>query len=80
MFSYTKLTQHIHVCSTSADTRVDWQMFNVTPNDKQLVDLVLSFGEAFPRKDAEGNIIANTPAVPGQSVCTCFFRITLSFT
>ena len=50
------------------DTRIDWQMFNIIPNDTQLVDLVLSYGETFPKKDSEGNVIASAPVVQGWYV------------
>jgi len=48
------------------DTRVDWQMFNVLPGDQQLIDFVVSYGEPFPKRDADGNV-ARTPTPPGRS-------------
>lgn len=53
----------------SIDTRVDWQMFNITPNDKQLIDLVLTYGESFPKKDSQGHILARSPSVQGKLWC-----------
>lgn len=37
------------------DIRMDWETYNVDQNDRQLVDVVVSYGDAFPLKDADGN-------------------------
>lgn len=34
---------------------MDWETYNVDPNDRQLVDVVVTYGDAFPLKDADGN-------------------------
>lgn len=47
------------------DTRIDWQMFNVVPDDEQLIDFIVSFGETFPKKDEKGNIITQRYLSPG---------------
>ncbi|XP_061522302.1 deleted in lung and esophageal cancer protein 1 isoform X1 [Phycodurus eques] len=40
---------------TLFDIRLDWETYNVVPNDRKLVDIVMSYGESFPLKDANGN-------------------------
>ncbi|KAM9332633.1 deleted in lung and esophageal cancer protein 1 [Pholidichthys leucotaenia] len=40
---------------TIFDIRLDWETYNKHLNDGKLVDLVVSYGDAFPRKDADGN-------------------------
>ncbi|XP_047468119.1 deleted in lung and esophageal cancer protein 1 isoform X2 [Mugil cephalus] len=40
---------------TMFDIRMDWETYNVDPNDRKLVDLVVAYGDAFPPKDADGN-------------------------
>lgn len=37
--------------------RLDWQTYNVIPNDDKFLDLVVSFGDAFPLKDESGKEI-----------------------
>jgi len=39
------------------DIRIDWQMFNVSADDQQLLDLVDVYGDAFPLKDKNGKEI-----------------------
>ncbi|XP_039609639.1 deleted in lung and esophageal cancer protein 1 isoform X1 [Polypterus senegalus] len=39
------------------DIRLDWQTFNQERGDLKLLDLLISFGEPFPRKDVDGNEI-----------------------
>uniref|UniRef100_A0A8C4SEY7 DLEC1 cilia and flagella associated protein n=1 Tax=Erpetoichthys calabaricus TaxID=27687 RepID=A0A8C4SEY7_ERPCA len=39
------------------DIRLDWQTFNQERGDMKLLDLLISFGEPFPRKDVDGNEI-----------------------
>lgn len=50
--------------------RLDWQLFNVEPEDQQLVDLVVSYGEPFPKKDADGNVITQVTTTPGTATHT----------
>uniref|UniRef100_A0A1A8CH83 Deleted in lung and esophageal cancer 1 n=1 Tax=Nothobranchius kadleci TaxID=1051664 RepID=A0A1A8CH83_NOTKA len=38
-----------------ADVRLDWKTYNIDQNDGKLVDVVLSYGDHFPLKDADGN-------------------------
>lgn len=46
----------ICVCISSAtDVRVDWETYNLAQNDRKLVDVLVSYGEHFPLKDADGN-------------------------
>lgn len=37
------------------DIRLDWETYNIIPNDRKLVDMVMSYGESFPLKDADDN-------------------------
>lgn len=39
------------------DLRLDWQTYNVIPNDDKFLDLAVSFGAAFPLKDDSGKEI-----------------------
>jgi len=39
------------------DIRVDWQTFNVRADDRQLLDLLVTYGRAFPPKDRSGREI-----------------------
>eukprot|EP00058_Branchiostoma_floridae_P005200 XP_002590688.1 hypothetical protein BRAFLDRAFT_89490 [Branchiostoma floridae] len=39
------------------DIRVDWQSFNYGQQDTQLLDLMVSYGQAFPRRDRNGEEI-----------------------
>ena len=39
------------------DIRVDWQTFNVHADDRQLLDLLVTYGRAFPPKDRSGREI-----------------------
>ncbi|KAF7213824.1 deleted in lung and esophageal cancer protein 1 isoform X2 [Nothobranchius furzeri] len=40
---------------TMFDIRLDWKTYNIDQNDGKLVDVVLSYGDHFPLKDADGN-------------------------
>ncbi|XP_070709445.1 deleted in lung and esophageal cancer protein 1 [Pempheris klunzingeri] len=40
---------------TMFDIRLDWETYNVDQNDRKLVDVVVTYGDAFPVKDADGN-------------------------
>ncbi|XP_019745531.1 deleted in lung and esophageal cancer protein 1 isoform X2 [Hippocampus comes] len=40
---------------TLFDIRLDWETYNIIPNDRKLVDVVMSYGESFPLKDADDN-------------------------
>ncbi|PAA82347.1 hypothetical protein BOX15_Mlig031628g2 [Macrostomum lignano] len=44
--------------------RLDWRVFNVQPDDDQLLDLLCDFGKPFPPLDANGEEIL--PAIPGD--------------
>ncbi|XP_076868774.1 deleted in lung and esophageal cancer protein 1 isoform X2 [Brachyhypopomus gauderio] len=37
------------------DIRIDWLTYNKETADRKLIDLMVSFGEPFPLKDADGN-------------------------
>lgn len=37
------------------DIRMDWETYNIEPNDHKPLDVVVVFGDAFPVKDADGN-------------------------
>ena len=34
---------------------MDWETYNIDPNDRKLLDVVVAYGEAFSLKDADGN-------------------------
>ncbi|XP_057680093.1 deleted in lung and esophageal cancer protein 1 [Corythoichthys intestinalis] len=38
------------------DIRLDWEMYNVVPKNRKLVDLLMSYGESFPIKDANESL------------------------
>ncbi|XP_047205106.1 deleted in lung and esophageal cancer protein 1 isoform X3 [Girardinichthys multiradiatus] len=40
---------------TMFDIRVDWETFNIEENDHKLVDVVVTYGDHIPLKDADGN-------------------------
>lgn len=40
---------------SETDIRVDWETYNIEENDHQLVDVVVTYGDHFPLKDADGN-------------------------
>lgn len=61
----TSLMSPIYKFISTVDVRIDWQMFNIQPNDDQLVDFILSVGDAFPKKDSSGNTVAEIKAIPG---------------
>ncbi|XP_053715833.1 deleted in lung and esophageal cancer protein 1 isoform X1 [Synchiropus splendidus] len=62
------------------DIRMDWETYNIEDDNKQLVDVLISYGETFPLKDADGNevIVASSEGPPrnagttthAQTVCT----------
>lgn len=63
-FYNNSLLLMLSVC-VSVDVRLDWQLFNVESDDQQLVDFVVSYGDAFPKKDAKGNVITEISTTPG---------------
>ncbi|XP_054621625.1 deleted in lung and esophageal cancer protein 1 isoform X2 [Dunckerocampus dactyliophorus] len=56
---------------TMFDIRLDWETYNVIPNDRRLVDVVMSYGESFPLKDVDGNeILKEAPGLSkGEADC-----------
>ncbi|XP_075994138.1 deleted in lung and esophageal cancer protein 1 [Genypterus blacodes] len=44
------------------DIRLDWETYNVEPDDDQLLDVVVIYGDAFPLKDADGNVVLDGAA------------------
>uniref|UniRef100_A0A3Q3L0I4 DLEC1 cilia and flagella associated protein n=1 Tax=Mastacembelus armatus TaxID=205130 RepID=A0A3Q3L0I4_9TELE len=46
---------------TMVDIRMDWETYNIDKNDHKLVDMVVTYGEAFPVKDADGNEVMSGP-------------------
>lgn len=53
------------------DIRVDWETYNIDPNDRKLLDLVVAFGGAFPLKDADGNeVVSGGVRLPERSART----------
>ena len=54
----TAVTRRTRILNRSPqDIRVDWQTFNIVPDDRQLVDLVVTFGKPFPLKNKNGQEI-----------------------
>ncbi|KAJ3611636.1 hypothetical protein NHX12_021651 [Muraenolepis orangiensis] len=50
------------------DIRMDWETYNVDDNDRQLVDVVMSCGDFFPLKDADGNeLVGGALALPNKN-------------
>ena len=45
-----------------SDIRLDWELYNVEEADSKLLDLVVTFGQAFPLRDADGEEIIPQPA------------------
>ncbi|TRY94279.1 hypothetical protein DNTS_015456, partial [Danionella cerebrum] len=45
------------VNSSPFDIRIDWVTYNLEEGDRKLLDLLVTCGEAFPQKDADGNEI-----------------------
>ncbi|XP_061121210.1 deleted in lung and esophageal cancer protein 1 isoform X2 [Syngnathus typhle] len=38
---------------TLFDIRLDWEMYNIVPNDRKMVDVVMSYGDSFPLKESD---------------------------
>jgi len=52
------VTRRTRVLNRSpVDIRLDWQIFNVSADDKQLLDLLVIYGNPFPLRDSAGNEI-----------------------
>ncbi|XP_069771028.1 deleted in lung and esophageal cancer protein 1 isoform X2 [Narcine bancroftii] len=49
------------------DIRLDWETFNLDPEDLQLVDLLISYGQEFPLKDESGTEVISTSAPTSES-------------
>ncbi|XP_043923496.1 deleted in lung and esophageal cancer protein 1 [Protopterus annectens] len=45
------------------DIRLNWQTYNKEKGDSQLLDLLVSYGDPFPRKDADGNELIGSIAM-----------------
>ncbi|KAL1006248.1 hypothetical protein UPYG_G00069720 [Umbra pygmaea] len=43
--------------SSPYDIRLDWESFNIDPDDRKLLDVVIFYGDAFPLKDTDGNVV-----------------------
>jgi len=56
------------------DIRIDWQTLNVSPEDDQLMDLIVTFGKPFPLRDKNGNEIITQSADGGFSVTEDNYR------
>ncbi|KAK2859516.1 hypothetical protein Q5P01_004136 [Channa striata] len=60
---------------TMFDIRMDWEMYNIDPNDRKLVDFVVAYGDAFPVKDADGNeVIGGALQLPDGNIQTVWER------
>lgn len=57
------------------DIRMDWETYNVEPNDPELADPVVAYGDAFPLKDADGNeVLSGALRIPDGSIQTSWER------
>lgn len=57
------------------DIRIDWETYNVDPNDHKLVDVVVAYGDAFPVKDADGNkVLSGALRISDGNVQTAWER------
>ncbi len=57
------------------DIRIDWETYNVDPNDRKLVDLVVAYGDAFPLKDADGSeVLSGAFRVSDEGIQTAWER------
>ncbi|KAM9337193.1 deleted in lung and esophageal cancer protein 1 [Symphorus nematophorus] len=57
------------------DIRLDWETYNVDPNDRKLVDVVVAYGDAFPVKDADGNeVLSGALTIPDGNTQTVWER------
>ncbi|XP_054479162.1 deleted in lung and esophageal cancer protein 1 [Anoplopoma fimbria] len=62
---------------TMFDIRMDWETYNIDPNDHKLVDLVVAYGDAFPVKDADGNeMLSEALRISGGNVQPSWMRNT----
>ncbi|XP_059183037.1 deleted in lung and esophageal cancer protein 1 [Centropristis striata] len=60
---------------TMSDIRMDWEIYNIDPNDRQLVDVVVAYGDAFPVKDADGNeVLSGALKISGGNIQTAWER------
>uniref|UniRef100_A0A3Q3AEI5 DLEC1 cilia and flagella associated protein n=1 Tax=Kryptolebias marmoratus TaxID=37003 RepID=A0A3Q3AEI5_KRYMA len=51
------------------DIRMDWETYNTDQNDRKLVDVLVSYGEHFPLKDADGNeLLGGAPGLFGETM------------
>lgn len=55
MFLRMSLYTIVNILCT--DLRVDWRIFNVEKDDKKTLDLIVNYGEAFPKLDNSGKEI-----------------------
>lgn len=54
---------------------MDWETYNIDPNDRQLVDVVVRYGDAFPLKDADGNeVLGGALRIPDGNIQTAWER------
>ncbi|XP_037829185.1 deleted in lung and esophageal cancer protein 1 isoform X2 [Kryptolebias marmoratus] len=54
---------------TMFDIRMDWETYNTDQNDRKLVDVLVSYGEHFPLKDADGNeLLGGAPGLFGETM------------
>ncbi|XP_013414779.1 deleted in lung and esophageal cancer protein 1 [Lingula anatina] len=54
--------------SSPYDIRVDWQLFNIDENDRQILDFVVTIGDGFPLRDEHGNEIKKKKGPPAALV------------
>ncbi|KAL7374309.1 hypothetical protein ABVT39_026064 [Epinephelus coioides] len=60
---------------TMFDIRLDWETYNIDPNDGKLVDVVVAYGDTFPVKDADGDeILSGALRISGGNLQTAWER------
>ena len=42
------------IISIFTDIRVDWEIYNLVPDDRKLLDLMITYGNPFPIRDEQG--------------------------
>ena len=52
------IARHVRVNNQAPfDIRVDWEVYNMEEGDNQLLDFLVTYGQAFPLRDPHGNEI-----------------------
>ena len=54
------------VYDTVTDLRLDWRVFNEGVESPKLLDMIVTYGKAFPLKDANGDEVV--PPLPSEKI------------